>query len=390
MAGLKIFVSSTCADLDAYRLQIRGLLNRMGYEPIMSDHSEILYDPTIHTHTSCLRDVQNADLVILLVGSRLGGLTNAQALSVIDFDQATKSSSSNNILKEKDKISVTQAEIIQAINSDVPIFAFVDSRVYADHHVYIANKSNENISSFKFPSIAKQETAKGIFEFINFISHRSFNNSITTFQSFSEIENHLLKQWSLLFQRLLNERKEKSNDNKQSIDILGKIDELKSAMLQAVPKGRERDVARAVVKYRRLVDFSNRLIQSIREIDLSTYSKSYKNLLSDLDVVDIIWDDHKYSPYYAIMILKDGGFVGSFGYTDDEIKEFSNDWNLFTRLAKEIREAVIDAAGDLSDESRLFERHSESLKEYHEKIDIERGEQSNDIVRRRVRRRPIE
>lgn len=44
MAALRVFVSSTCVDLGAHREQIRTLLTNMGYEPIMSDFSDVLYD----------------------------------------------------------------------------------------------------------------------------------------------------------------------------------------------------------------------------------------------------------------------------------------------------------------------------------------------------------
>lgn len=384
MAGLRVFVSSTCVDLEAYRFQIRGLLARLGYEPLMSDHSEILYDPGLHTHASCLRDVQGADLVILLIGSRLGGTTATQAMPLIDFDQATRSSGSTTLLNEKNKISITQAEAIQASNNDIPIFTFVDSKVYADHHIYQANKDNPSLSQIKFPSIQKQDSAKNIFEFINYLSHRSFNNSIITFQSFAEIEDHLLKQWSLLFQRILQERKERAGDNKKSIDIVGRIEELKSAVLQALPKGRERDVARAVVRYRRLADFITRLASAIGYKGIAQFSGSYRELLNEMGVVDLVWDDEANSPYYMIAILTDGGFVGCHEYLYPEVDDFAQVWKSFVSLEDSIREAVIDAAGEMANDESEFEKRTESLADYHNTI--READAAESVVRRRVRR----
>lgn len=73
MASLRVFVSSTCFDLGPIRGQLRNFLTSMGYEPIMSDYNDVLYDPRIHTHTSCIEEIATCDVIILLVGSRFGG-----------------------------------------------------------------------------------------------------------------------------------------------------------------------------------------------------------------------------------------------------------------------------------------------------------------------------
>ena len=384
MAGLRVFISSTCADLDAYRFQLRALLERLGYEPVMSDHSEVLYDPDLHTHASCIRDVQGADLMILLVGSRFGGTTVDHAIPMIDFDQASKLSSSTALLKEKNKISITQAEAIQSTISDIPLFTFVDSKVYSDHHVYQANKSNPSLPLIKFPSIQNQDHAHRIFDFINFISHRSHNNAVITFSSFSDIENHLLKQWSLLFQRLIQEKREKSLDNKRSVDIISKFDELKSAVLQSLPQGTERDIARAIVRHRKLVDFLLRTEQALGVSCFKKFQGSYDELLKEYDVSDIVWDNATGSPYYAVLILSAGGFLGCFSHTDDEVIEYADEWPNFACLTESIKQCVIDAATDLTEDRRKFERHAESYKDYSSRLEQE--ELESPAPRRRPRR----
>ncbi len=57
----------------------------MGYDPIMSEHSDVLFDPRAHTHTSCVRQVSDADMMILLVGSRFGGTAIPDAISEVDL-----------------------------------------------------------------------------------------------------------------------------------------------------------------------------------------------------------------------------------------------------------------------------------------------------------------
>ncbi|WP_158694106.1 DUF4062 domain-containing protein, partial [Cronobacter malonaticus] len=73
MAGLRVFVSSTCYDLSLLRSQLRIFIQNLGYEPMMSDYSDLLYDPRQHTHTSCIDEVSSADVVVLIIGSRFGG-----------------------------------------------------------------------------------------------------------------------------------------------------------------------------------------------------------------------------------------------------------------------------------------------------------------------------
>ena len=67
MAKMRVFVSSTCYDLSSVRAQLRTFIESMGYEPIMSDYEDILYDPRTHTHTSCVDEVRNCDILILVI-----------------------------------------------------------------------------------------------------------------------------------------------------------------------------------------------------------------------------------------------------------------------------------------------------------------------------------
>lgn len=86
MAETRVFISSTCYDLSLLRSQLRIFIKNMGYEPIMSDYEDILYDPRIHTHTSCVDEVQNCDILVLIIGSRFGGKASPEALNRINFD----------------------------------------------------------------------------------------------------------------------------------------------------------------------------------------------------------------------------------------------------------------------------------------------------------------
>ena len=83
MSVLKVFISSTCYDLDNVRDGLRDFIYNIGYEPVMSDYGDVLYDPRIHTHTSCIEEVKNCDMLVLLIGGRFGGKAISEAVSVV-------------------------------------------------------------------------------------------------------------------------------------------------------------------------------------------------------------------------------------------------------------------------------------------------------------------
>ena len=44
MAAPRIFISSTCYDLQEIRFQLRRFIQDIGYEPVMSEFGDIFYD----------------------------------------------------------------------------------------------------------------------------------------------------------------------------------------------------------------------------------------------------------------------------------------------------------------------------------------------------------
>lgn len=84
---LRIFVSSTCYDLSIIRSQLKSFIENMGYEAILSEYNDIFYDPQDHTHESCVKEIANADLVILIIGSRFGAKVIPDLKKIIDFNK---------------------------------------------------------------------------------------------------------------------------------------------------------------------------------------------------------------------------------------------------------------------------------------------------------------
>jgi hypothetical protein len=362
MAGLRVFISSTCADLDVHRAQLRALLLRMGYEPIMSDHSEVLFDPSLHTHASCLRDVENADLVVLLIGARFGGTTVTHALGSIDFDKLAKRSTSTAMLDQKDKISITQAEILTAVQLDKPIFAFVDSRVYADHFLYSSNKDQTFLKKIKFPSITSNDTALSVFQFVDFIKHRASGNALIAYHEFSDIEGHLLKQWSLYFQRLLHSQRDADTQASRVDQLSEKIDDLKAAVIQTISGQGAKEIALNVVKFRRLVDFLLVWKTAFPELDFESFQGQFNELLLSTGY-EYLYSKESAAPPFKLVFVWPNRFIGVRGDLSYVIG-FEEDWEAFKVLSSETKEAIIDAVKGASAGTRAVEVRDEIFEQY--------------------------
>ncbi len=187
MAAPKVFVSSTCFDLGEIREQLKRFILNYGFEAILSENGDVFYHPDLHTHESCLNEVSNCQMFILIIGGRFGG----------------------EYIADRSK-SITNAEYLAARNSGIPVFTYVRSGVLSNHHVYQQNKKKDFALEIDYPAIEKQEYAADIFGFIDDIRKSPLNNAIEGFDGFSDIENHLRKQWAGLFYELLRAREVKS------------------------------------------------------------------------------------------------------------------------------------------------------------------------------------
>lgn len=356
MAGLRVFVSSTCYDLSVIRSQLRIFIQGLGHEPLMSDYSDLLYDPRIHTHTSCVDEVASADIVVLIVGSRFGGKTVPDALARIDFDSLKKESKSIESLKKQENLSVTQLEILKAVESGIPVFTFVDSAVWHDHSLYEKNKDKPIISEISFPSIEKAETASFIFEFINFLRHRARGNSVFTFSKLQDIEETLRKQWSALFQKLIQEQRSKAFEAKRIDSLTEQFEDLKTAILTSIGTTNERDVARGVVRFRRLIDFVRAL--GLKDHNFLIRGKhSWDELLryAEIDRVidtselpeELYYLRRGMGPRPRMFLIKNDRTFFELRTSPDFFHSLSLEWGAFMELGDDTREIIVDALSDM-------------------------------------------
>ncbi|MBO1910232.1 DUF4062 domain-containing protein, partial [Microvirga sp. 3-52] len=329
MAGLKVFVSSTCYDLSIVRSQLRTFLNAMGYNPIMSDYNDVLFDPRIHTHSSCIDEVGNSDMLILIIGSRFGGKGVPEAVEKVDTG-IIKDNTSTPLSEVRENLSITQLEVLKAIEESIPIYTFIEQQVWHDHELYERNKDKEIIDQIYFPSIDKQDTAKYIFNFINFVRQRAKGNNIFMFSKIQDVEEVIKKQWASYFQKLLNEQRFREIEVKRIDNLTEQFEDLKAAILSSVSSNREREIAQGVVKYRKLIDFIMVLnVSDFNFVKRSTGNWSdllaFTEIKEIIDVTEVDFDKRSMGRARTILLRNDETFFES-RLPLSHIQDLSLDW----------------------------------------------------------------
>jgi hypothetical protein len=329
------------------REQIRSFLLVLGYDPIMSEYSDVLYDPQLHTHTSCLYDIPNVDMVILLIGSRFGGRIIPEALTSVNIDNFLNVSSDAKIIEEINNLSITQIEVLKAIQHSIPVFAFIDENVWHDHLVY---EKNKDLIGITFPSIENQESAKFIFDFINFLRKRTTGNSVTSFSKIEDIVVHLKKQWAALFQRVLKEQRDREIEERRINIISRQISDLKTTVLSTIGDTHTRYIAQCVLKYGELVAFLD--VLTLWKIELVANKMcSFEELLSELGIVSIVQlSEHGgcFGRQGKIALVKsDGKFFEWRSNTEISMITLSSGWESFINIPDKSKSIIIDILLDM-------------------------------------------
>jgi len=199
MAQPRIFVSSTCYDLQEIRSQLRSFIEDFGFSPVMSEYGDIFYDYQKHIQDSCKDEIEKSQLFILIIGNNYGSIYYKQKDTVKTPD------------------SVTMQEFRRAIETDIFKHIFINKYVDYDYKNYLKSEnkyitkhieSNEldeeeiddTVTSLKNEFKAKypfpQESYKYIFSFLDIIYGLKSNNAIITYESFEDIKSSLRRQWS--------------------------------------------------------------------------------------------------------------------------------------------------------------------------------------------------
>jgi hypothetical protein len=254
----------------------------------------------------------------------------------------------------------------------------VADNVWHDHFVYEKNK--DMVGQIKFPSLEKPETAKFIFEFINFLRQRVKGNAVVSFRRVEDIENHLRTQWASYFQRLLREQRDVSIDHKRVYGLSEQLEDLKTAVLSSIDNAQSRQIARGVIRYRRLIDFLLGL-QFQDPAWLVQKEGTMDELLKEIDIDKIfeISDSRRNNFGRTALIKSDGSFY-EVRFPPRIISELAVDWQSFVSLGQESRQVIMDA---LAEERRvglhIVRYRKEKFEEYYSEEESEEVDLPDEI-----------
>lgn len=173
MNNINIFVSSTCYDLSQIRTDISEFIKKAGHIPVLSEFENFPISPELDTIDNCIKIVkENADILVLIVGSRYGSIANNGK-------------------------SITNTEFLVAKQKGIPIFCFIDKAMLNALNFWRNNKNAD------FTYIVDNVQ---IFEFIDDIRN---NSKIWTFpyEKAQDIISTLKIQLSYLFKSSLRIKK---------------------------------------------------------------------------------------------------------------------------------------------------------------------------------------
>src|SRR6266498_660756 len=219
MAKPRVFISSTYYDLKHLRSSLDIFVESLGFEPILSEKGDIAYSPDVPLDESCYREVETADIFVLLIGGRYGSeASGAQKKLSRQFFERYE--------------SITKKEYESALRKDLPTYILVESNVYSEYQTFLKNKDNKAIA------YAHVDSAN-VFHLIEEILAKPRNNPTHTFERFSDIEGWLREQWAGLFRELLDRRSQQQQLAALSLQVaeLKEINNTLKRYLEAVMSG---------------------------------------------------------------------------------------------------------------------------------------------------------
>lgn len=337
MAIPRVFVSSTCYDLKYIRENLKYFIKTIGYEPVLSDDGDVYYNPSIHTHDSCLREVSTCQLFVLIIGGRYGGKY------------------------KESETSITNHEYKEAVKNNIPVFAVVESSVHSDHHLFLTNKKDKP-DIYERISYPSSDSIK-IFDFLDEVRKSTINNALYPFQDFSDMEQYLKKQWagmmfdflgsrlneahSKITNRLLDDLSLATRKSEELIKILLKESqsEKAAATIEEVDKkiAAENFVRLVFTKFR--IDNIN--VSKIAKLEQAISESSWHKFLAKLpgfstDIVmstdgsqdEVLWGPKNVG--VTIASIEDGNFVPSQNH------EFEKAYSALKSLDAATREKIFE------------------------------------------------
>lgn len=176
MARPRVFLSSTFYDLHQSREDIDRFVRTLGYDCVRHESGAIPYSKESRLEMSAYREVELCDIFVTVIGGKFGSES-----------------------KEISGQSVTQNEIVRALEKGIQVYIFVERNTLTEYEVWKINNGNDSVK-YRFADDPR------IYSFIDRLYALPNNNAIVGFNNVTEITNYLLDQWAGLFQRFLSQQ----------------------------------------------------------------------------------------------------------------------------------------------------------------------------------------
>lgn len=243
MATPRIFISSTCYDLQEIRFQLRKFVEDFGLEPVMSEFGDIFYNFDKHVQDSCKDEIEKCHLFILVIGNNYGSLyfDNQEnrdipdSVTLQEFRKALETKVYKHIFINK-YVNYDYQNYKRALEKKLLIH-FKQNKIKDDKIEAVANQIKKEFNeTYPFP----QDSYKYVFYFLDIINSLTTNNAVMNFETFSDIKDSLKKQWGgFLYEAL-------TKQNTISVDVVkefsSKIDRI-DAQIKSIVDSRVGDKA---------------------------------------------------------------------------------------------------------------------------------------------------
>lgn len=307
MAKPRVFISSTYYDLKQVRNDIERFIKDIGYESVRNETGSIPYGQDASPEEGCYREIENADIVVSIIGGKFGTLAN-----------------------DNEK-SISQKELAKALIEEKQVFIFIDKAVEAEYQFY--KKNIEKKELFKQLNLNVANDIR-IFEHIDSIRSLEKNNAISTFESSYEIVGYLKEQFAGLFQRFLKQQKQIKEINlidqlsntatslQSMVDYLSKTNESHNETINELVLSNHP----AMQKIKEVTNIKHRVFfLSFDELDSLLTAYGYKHYVSAFDDPEFehIWKRNLGEGREAILNVSSGLFDDN-----NKLKPINNmDWN---------------------------------------------------------------
>lgn len=288
MATPRIFVSSTCYDLQEIRFQLRHFIQEFGYDPVMSEFDDIFYNYELHVQDSCLEEISKCQLFILVIGNNYGSIYHKDREGVSLPD------------------SVTLQEFRKAIETDIFKHIFTNKFVDYDYKNYKRALEKVFLKEFKDKDVPSDkiekkklaikktfdetypfpyESYKYVFYFLDIISELRDGNAISTFESFGDIKESLKKQWAgFMYESISKKDKKLEATIKPIEERLNSLDSSIKKLLEVKTSNNEKQISFDISKItqEKSIEALQQTQNNIDNLLNSIFCYPDKNLLGDI------------------------------------------------------------------------------------------------------------